>query len=147
MWDLISIKKACEELKISRVTLYKKLKENHIKPIKKKWNNSYITTIDFTLIEKPLEPKNQLLENLINDDSVNFYKTQFELLTAKNDELTKENGNLKLEIWRWQWRAENFQQQLFLLQNTTPQHQEFYDFSKNSKKWFFNFLKNFFNRS
>ena len=63
MLDLIGIQQACEELKISRVTLYKRLKANHIKPTKKNGNNSYITFVEFQLIKKPLEQKNQLLES------------------------------------------------------------------------------------
>lgn len=62
MSDLIGIQQACEELEISRVTLYKRLKVNHIKPSKKNGNNSYITSVEFQLIKKPLEQKNQLLE-------------------------------------------------------------------------------------
>jgi hypothetical protein len=125
---LTSISQACDRLKTSRATLYKTLRKHGIKPVKQKGNHSYITPAEFetvkaSLTNPQLNPPNPPPEQ----GDAAFYKAQLEKLEAKNELLSSENGNLKLELGKWQGRAEAYQQQLLRLEGESANRQVIYE--------------------
>lgn len=152
---LISIKQACDSLKISRATLYKILKQHGIKTTKQKGNHSYISTLELETVKATLTTPNAKQNESVESDSANFYRFQLEKLEAKNELLLTENGNLKLELGKWQGRAEAYQQQLLRLEDSSVNKQVIYelnptrtkgqnDFTENTSNGFITFFKKIF---
>lgn len=125
---LTSISQACDSLKTSRATLYKVLRKHGIKPVKQKGNHSYITPAEFETVKASLTNSqlNQSNPPPEKGDTA-FYKAQLEKLESKNELLASENGNLKLELGKWQGRAEAYQQQLLRLEGQSNNKQVVYE--------------------
>jgi len=125
---LTSINQACASLKTSRATLYKTFRKHGIKPVKINGNHSYITPAEFETVKVSLtNPQSNPASQTPEQGDTAFYKAQLEKLEAKNELLASENGNLKLELGKWQGRAEAYQQQLLRLEGESANRQVVYE--------------------